>query len=228
MKPQKLQLKVRNVQMLNQKVIKVDFQVDVPKDFTFEPGQHISIKTDDKNARPYSIYSDYINPELISIIVSVGHSGVGADFLKKLNKWDKVEALGPLGKFRFPESPKENILMFASGTGIVPIITMLNNLKNTNPKIHITLYFGVKDEESMFLKENTDVLEDYLTDFDCEIVYSQPKIHTGAHEGHVQDYLKINDLENTQVVACGHSEMVSDIKKIAEEAGLKDEDIFTS
>lgn len=228
MKPQKLKLKVKNTQMLNQKVIKIDFLVDEPKDFIFTPGQHISIKIDEKNARPYSIYSDYSEEDVISLVVSVGHRGVGSDFLKKLNRWDELDAIGPLGKFRFPEKPKKNIKMFATGTGIVPLITMLNSLRDENPDVHITLYFGVQDEESMFLKENTDVLEDYLTDFDCEIVYSQPKIHTGAHEGYVTDYLIVEDVENTQIMACGHPEMIKELKRKASELGLEEEDIITT
>ncbi len=228
MKPQKLNLKVKNIQPLNNRVLKIDFIVEDPSDFEFIPGQHINIKIDENNSRPYSIYSDYENKEVISIIVSVGHKGVGSNFLKKLNRWDKVEALGPLGKFKLPENPKKNIKMFASGTGVVPLITMLNSLKETNSESHITLYFGVQDEETMFLKENTDTLEDYLTDFDCEIVYSQPKVHTGAHEGYVTEYLNIEDIENTQVMACGHPEMILEIKRKAKELGLNDKDIITT
>lgn len=228
MKPQKLSLKVRNTEWLTEKIIKIDFKVEEPEEFSFIPGQHISIKVADNIARPYSIYSDFEIKDQISIIVSAGHDGTGSNFLKNLNVWDKVEALGPLGRFRFPENPKKNILMFGSGTGVVPLLTMLNSLKPSNPPLNITLYFGVRDEEHMFLKEETDILEHYLHDFDCEIVYSKPANHTGAHEGHVDDYLNIKDLQNTQVVACGHDEMVENIRIKAKEQGLAEEDIFTS
>ena len=127
-KPQKLELLVTETKWENSKILKIGFKVRAVDKFRFFPGQHITILTDTKVARSYSIYSQYLETNEIFMIVSAGHEGDGVNFLKKLKEGDVVNGLGPLGKIALDTDYKENILFVASGVGSVPLMTMVYKL----------------------------------------------------------------------------------------------------
>ena len=101
--------KVKNIGMLNKRDLVAEFEHVTPLEMDFRSGQFISLKAAEMAFRPYSIATDYKNKKSLSIIVSVDHEGVGANYLKQLKVGDEVKYLGPSGLFKLKEPYAQNL-----------------------------------------------------------------------------------------------------------------------
>jgi len=220
-----LKLEVKEIRWLNNKTINVIFDV-LTKDFTFEPGNHINIVLPNKNSRPYSIASSSNNPEEITVVVSAEHNGEGADYLKSLSVGDMVKAVGPFGKFRLKKHFSSNLLFVTTGTGIAPIISMLYKLSEENYDGKITLLFGLRNEESIYLKDVLEGFKSSFSDFNYSYCLSKPNNSWDGNKGYVSEFIDVKDVNNTQVYLCGHREMVSTAKEKLLSIGIKEENII--
>ena len=91
--------KVLETKMLNSKVVRVRFSL--PKGFSFNAGQYLSITrvVDGKKLKtPYSIAS-CPSEKYGEFCVKIAAIGKTSHYISKLKKGDKVELMGPMGKF---------------------------------------------------------------------------------------------------------------------------------
>ena len=221
-----LKLKVNKTTFVTPKNIKIDFDVVSPSDFTFKGGQHINIMVGDNLVRPYSICSDPVNPSELSIVVSVGHEGSGSKYLKELKKGAEVSAVGPAGKLSIKTPMKENLVFVATGTGVCPFIADLYELAAGKVLKNIKLYFGVINEEERFFIDELEEFRKVLPFFEYDLCLSKPSKEWQGNKGRVTEFVKFLAPKDTQVYICGHRDMVSEVKKLAIEAGVSEEDII--
>lgn len=224
--PQKLKLKVKETKLLTKKVIDIKLDLIEPGEIDFIPGQHVGIIVGDKIARPYCMYSDAEDKGNIGIAVSVGHDGIGANFLKNLKVGDEVDAVGPLGRLIIAEKHKDNIIFVCTGTGISPMVSMLLQMEKIELKSKIRLYFGVRNKENMLFEEELKRFKEELADFDYDVVMSKPDDGWEGLVGHVDEHVKVDDPENTQAYVIGHGSMVSKMVEDLKNMGIKEEDII--
>lgn len=217
---------VTNKEWISEQVVKIDFKILNPFDFFFEPGQHISLKIGDKTARPYSIYSTLKNNEKISIVVSAAHEGVGANYLRNLKVGSEVSMMGPVGRLILPDDLKNNLVFVATGTGIVPFMTMFYKLVSVKYTGNIMVYFGIKDRAEIFFREELEEFKKLLPNFNYKICLSNPKQDWEGCLGHVTNAFEIDDNGNTQYFVCGVRAMVKDVVEKLESEGVSKEDII--
>ena len=223
-KPRQIKLKVLSHNLLNRKVVKVDFEAIEPSDFEFLPGQHVNLRIGESIGRTYSICSDLIDKKHFSIVVSAGHRGIGSNFLKHLQPGDEVSGLGPLGRFYIRNEHRPSIIFYASGTGISPILTMLYKLASADGvKSKIKLYWGLHSEKDIILQGRLEELKNWL-DFDYEIFLSSPPKNWNGKVGYVTKDMKA--VEGAQYYIFGVKEMVSAVKDSLKRLGVRDEDII--
>jgi Na+-transporting NADH:ubiquinone oxidoreductase subunit F len=180
----------------------------------------------DKDVRPYSPASNPSEGQKLFIAVSAAHKGIGSDYFKKLSVGDLVEGFGPLGRFILREELAENIVMVASGTGLSPILSMLSVLADKKISNNIRLYFGVRDENELFFVDELDKLQKLLPNFSYEICLSSPSDLWLGNKGYVNDYVKIENPDKTQVYLCGVKEMVETLREKFAKDGVPEENIF--
>ena len=223
MKPQKLKLKVKSIEWLTDKIVVLLFTTVEPDAIEWVPGQHIGIKVADDTSRPYCIYTNSnINNE-IGIIVSAGHSGKGADYIKSLSEGDLVDGFGPVGRHKINTDYADSIVFAATGTGIAPMFSILDKMVDDKVESKISLFFGLRDSSDIFM---IDLLEGYkvsLPNFNYEIVYSNPEASWEGLSGYVTDVVEA--AENTQYYIVGHKNMVIDLKYKLTSNGVSEENI---
>ncbi len=228
-KPQKFNATVKNKVLLNQKVARLDLELLNPKEIYFQAGQFISLKVSEVAYRSYSISSSMFEHSKLSIIVGIGHDGVGSNFVKNLQIGDTVEFVGPSGRFVLPENLKENLIFIATGTGVSPMLSMIDALlKNSDSTNNLSLIFGIRDKSELFLEEHIRTLKIEHKNFDYKICFSQvlPTNVENAYKGRVTENIDFSKIESSQYFICGNPYMVQDTIKLLIEKGVKEENIF--
>lgn len=112
------------------------FWLEVPTDFTFIPGQFITIQTAENYHRSYSIAFREANK--IAILVSLKEDGKFTPklFVAEIGQIYTIE--GPLGNFVLPSTLPDTVCLICTGTGLAPFIPMIPEiLKFPEKKVHL-------------------------------------------------------------------------------------------
>jgi ring-1,2-phenylacetyl-CoA epoxidase subunit PaaE len=139
--------------------------------FRFKPGQHLTLRTTlagEEQRRTYSICCGPDEPHLRIAIkrVAEGHFSNWAN--DTLGAGATIEAMPPTGRFVLPPgdgTPRE-IVAFAAGAGITPILAMLKQALTREPETSFTLIYGNRTPQSILFREELEDLKDrYLGRF---------------------------------------------------------------
>ncbi|MBI2044248.1 FAD-dependent oxidoreductase [Candidatus Pacearchaeota archaeon] len=221
--------KVLDKKMLNNSVVNLKYSL--PDDFSFKPGQYLSITrvVDGKKLRtPYSIATTPGKGfgEFCTRVIKVGKT---SEYLSTLDKGDEIELFGPLGKFTVADSSKQKDTVFiSSGTGISAFVSMIPNLLQNGFKKKIILIKGFRNEEEILYDELFVKLQEDYRNFKFYNVLSQPKEKYFDHKGYVQDFLErfVPNLFKGHFYLCGLTEMIDQTTNKLKGQGVTEDRIF--
>lgn len=173
----------------DEKYLLVHLELIEPDRIEYTAGQYVSLKVSEKGERrSYSIASTPDMNHGIILVAEMIPGGLGSKYLKDIKIGDEVEILGPLGRFTVTSDSK--LLFVATGSGIVPVKAMIEDLlinkKETKP---IRLHWGMRNETSMFWFDNFERLAEEHPNFVFDQVLSKPSENWDLCTGHVQDCL---------------------------------------
>ncbi|MFQ5493108.1 MAG: ferredoxin--NADP reductase [Candidatus Dojkabacteria bacterium] len=202
-------------------------EMSVPKgdSFDFTPGQFVNLLVAPNTRRSYSIAS-LPNGNGFETYANTNAGGPGSKFFESVKVGDKVEVLGPLGKFVYTESDRP-VKFFATGTGVTPFISMIGYAleieKTTRP---IMLFLGFRHEEDVFPKDMLDEFKKAHDNFDYEICISKPTDEWEGRKGRIT--LCIVDIHEKDVDAyiCGSQGMINDVQQRLVDLGIPDDQIY--
>ena len=231
-KPEKFQSEVINIIQLTNNV--KHFTISVPKDFSFTPGQYISIIKDNPNngiklRRPYSIVSKVnsnIHYNSIDLCIKILENGNITPLLNKLKKGDKVECLGPLGNFKISEESKDkNTIFISTGVGIAPFISMIEFiLEKSNKKHKVKLITGYKTNEDILYEKELKSLENKHPNFKYYSILSESDTGNG---GRVQKLVEEHFDKNADYYICGLKDMISSVRLLILKKGVLGKNIYS-
>jgi ring-1,2-phenylacetyl-CoA epoxidase subunit PaaE len=229
-------LTIKEVRRETPSAVSVLFNVPLEfKDFyRFVAGQYINLKLTldgQEIRRAYSICSSPESGELRIAIKEVKNGTFSAFANSKLKAGDTLEVGTPEGKFTFePETGRlRNYAAFAAGSGITPILSIIQSVLKGEPKSTFVLVYGNKTpEETIFHKQLHDLQLKYVGRFFVHFVYSQANVE---HElfGRI-DKSTVNFVLNNKHAAlqfdkfylCGPEEMINSVSSILKEKNYKD------
>jgi NAD(P)H-flavin reductase len=117
----------------------------------------------------------------------------------------------------------------ATGSGIVPIYSMINDLLiNQHETRQIRLHWGLRDEANMFWFDNFERLMGEYPNFVFDPVLSRPGEEWSLCSGHVQDCLKRDfalGIDGWSGYVCGSPTMVEEVSQVLSELGMDAADI---
>ncbi len=185
----------------------------------FIPGQHIKLLVGDSEWRAYSIAkSDNHN---LSLIIDTRPDGIGSNYAKniKVNKFSLFRL--PLTDLIYHES-KNNIMFIATGTGFVPFIHILDELKKKNKKHQVVILFGCLKEEDNYIDNYVKPYENYFS-IHKHICVDFPKPNTKYFKGRITDFLEQTtyNLKNYDFYVCGHPNMTDSVSKYLRSKGVE-------
>lgn len=221
----------------NERFLLLKFELVEPNEIIFEAGQYVSLKISDKgDRRSYSIASTPDNKHGISLLAEIVPDGKGSNYLKSLVPGDSVEILGPMGRFVVTPpagsgDDMSKLLFVATGSGIVPIWSMINDLLiNKKMLTPVRLHWGMKSEEDLFWIDNLERLSEAHPNFVYDVVLSRGSNNWELCRGHVQECLARDfgngELSEWSGYVCGAKEIVLEICSKLEELSMPKEVIY--
>lgn len=172
----------------------VSILFDIPEalreQFSYQPGQHITIRTNinnEKIRRSYSLCSSPSDNEW-RIAVKKIDGGIFSVFANhKIKAGDEIELLPPLGNFILPHTEEaKQYILFAAGSGITPVLSIIKSGLIQQSNSHFTLVYGNRTIQSIIFKETIEALKNkYMQRFQIIHILSREQTEAPLNEGRI-------------------------------------------
>ncbi|HAD14100.1 MAG TPA: nitric oxide dioxygenase [Saprospirales bacterium] len=159
--------------------------LDIPAElrdlFTYKQGQYLTVKAEldgHELRRSYSMSSSPLDQDLAITVKKVSGGKVSTWLHDQLQTGDTLEVAPPAGRFYHELHPEKRrtYYMFAAGSGITPIMSIIKTTLESEPMSAIFLLYGSRNEENIIFRDALDRLsERYVGQLHVEHVLSQPK-----------------------------------------------------
>lgn len=173
-------LTVDKVRRLTPNSVSISFQIPetLKNIFAFKAGQYITIKHELNGQELRRAYSISCAPNSKNITVGI-KKVVDGSFSVYANEYikegDVLQVMPPEGRFVFdPNNNPKNIVAFAAGSGITPIIGIAETVLGSNSESCFLLIFGNRSpEEVMYAEEIASLQQKYTDKFFVEHIFSR-------------------------------------------------------
>jgi ring-1,2-phenylacetyl-CoA epoxidase subunit PaaE len=229
-------LNIKEVRRETNDAVSILFNVPLEfKDFyRFIAGQYINLKLtlDGKEIRrAYSLCSSPESSELRIAVKAVKDGTFSVLANSKLKAGDTLEVGTPEGKFTFEADANrsKNYLAFVAGSGITPVLSILQSVLKSEPKSTFVLVYGNKTpEDAIFHQQLHDLQLKYVGRFFVHYVYSQVKVDNelfGRIEKSTVNFIlnnKHKELDFDKFYLCGPEEMINTVSIVLKERNIKE------
>ncbi|MSQ68371.1 MAG: 2Fe-2S iron-sulfur cluster binding domain-containing protein [Gammaproteobacteria bacterium] len=138
----------------------------------FLPGQFVQLAVPGSGEqRRYSIASTRAQLPRIELLIRLLPGGAMSDYLRQRAAPDDVITLtGPYGGFFLREGVRAPHILVAGGTGLAPLLAMLDTLR-TQPgrRAPLLLSFGCASEETLFYREELALRRHWMPQLDLRV-----------------------------------------------------------
>lgn len=127
-----------------------------PPDFTYRPGQFLTLRVGDV-ARCYSLCSSPYTDDELAVTVKRTPDGYGSNWIHEhVVAGMELESLPPGGVFS-PKSLDEDLLCCAAGSGITPVMSIVKSVLAAGSG-SIVLCYANRDERSVIFRDSLSAL----------------------------------------------------------------------
>jgi ring-1,2-phenylacetyl-CoA epoxidase subunit PaaE len=176
-----LKIKSKSAETADTTTIELDIPAELRDLFTYKQGQYLTIRFNlggQELRRSYSMSSSPLENRL-AVTVKKVHGGKASTFLHdEVKVGDTLEAAAPDGRFYHELNPdkRRTYYMFAAGSGITPLMSIIKTTLESEPMSAIFLLYGSRNEETIIFRDELDRLsERYVGQLHVEHVLSQPR-----------------------------------------------------
>lgn len=238
-------LTVQKIKALTPNSVAITFTIpkDLIQTFNFIAGQYITIKKEIKGKELRRAYSISSTPTCDGITIGVKKVDRGgfSDYAhSKLKVGDVLEVMPPEGRFVYkPTSTNKNIIAFAAGSGITPIMSIAKTVLESNPDNNFVLVYGNKSyKETMFYTDLVKLQLEYTNRFHIYFILSQTQEDEsifGRIEASTVNFVlnnKHKNLDFNDYYLCGPEAMIQLVTNNLKEKGITEDkihfELFTS
>jgi ferredoxin-NADP reductase/fatty acid desaturase len=214
-------------------LIRFDVPDDLRDQFAFEPGQHVTVRTDlggEGVRRNYSICSSATSDTLAIAVKHIPGGAFSTFAMEQLRAGDTLDLMTPTGSFGTPLTPlaTRTYVAVVAGSGITPALSILQTTLAVETESRFTLVYGNRDADSTMFREDLDDLEARYADR-LRIIHvrSRDPRHPEHLRGRI-DRPKLEQLLPSDPVApvdewflCGPVEMVTDLRDLLIQRGTE-------
>jgi len=208
-------------------VIRPDLAVirlEVSPEFRPIPGQHIAVVHPDGERRPYSIASRPEHDYFFELHVRRIDGGkVSRWLVDEVSPGDTVRIQPPAGGFINRDSPDgQKLLLIATGTGLAPLLPILQEALERNSTAGIWLFHGGRHRRDLYADDRLRrlaVQDDRFHYFGC---CSRQAPGDPLLSGRVTEWIEhfLPGLSGFKVFVAGHPEMVADVSTLCSTLGV--------
>jgi CDP-4-dehydro-6-deoxyglucose reductase len=227
-KTQTLPCRIDSIQLLASDVIQVFLRLPPKNTFEYLSGQYIDVIAKNGIRRSYSVASSHSSSDKIELhIRQVPDGEMSQYWFKEAKNNDLLRFEGPHGTFCFREKPFKNIIFLATGTGIAPVKSMLEDMNTAAHSSHtknISIYWGGRIPEDMYWQPQLDNLSVSFIP-----VLSRADGEWKGRRGYIQDAVIADgiDLSDAVVYACGSDAMIHSARELLLASGLAQNNFYS-
>lgn len=248
MSPKFHTLKVAAISRETEDAVAITFDVptELQKEYDFEAGQYLTLKTvigGEEIRRSYSLCSAPADKQWTVAVKKVEDGRFSTYANEQLQVGDSLDVMTPMGGFILKDKSQDqqtHYVMYAAGSGITPMLSLMKTILEEQSNSTVSLFYGNKNFKSILFKEEIEALKNiYLNRLRITHVLSRESLGNDLQKGRIdkERCARLNKafLSNEsidQVYICGPEEMIFAVKEYYEEQGFKKEQIhfelFTS
>ncbi len=231
-------LRIKNIYKETDDCSVISFEVpeDIKETFSYQQGQHLTLKADidgEDIRRSYSLCSSPLEDKWCVAVKQIPGGKFSTFVNSALKTGDTIQVMPPSGTFGVdlnPEKPK-NYLFFSAGSGITPIISMIKTHLAAEPHATCKLFYVNKTAKSIIFKEELEQLRNtYFGRLEIYYFLTKERRDIDLFNGRFDDdrmkvlcstFIDIPD--TSEVFLCGPEDMVHYVSDYLVKAGLPKE-----
>lgn len=204
--------------------------------FSFKAGEYLNIKSmvnGEEVRRAYSICSSPKSGELKIAVKAVENGTFSVYATTQLQVGDVLEVEPPTGTFVLNAEAQKNYIGFAAGSGITPIMSMVQHvLENDNGATYTLIYCNRTVADTIFKGALDSLQKEFSGRFNIHYVFSREHV-TDSQHGRIDDsitnyYIKnvYKDIVFEKAFLCGPETMINTVKTTLISCGFKNTSIL--
>ncbi len=227
-------LPIRNVRRTTRDAIVVEFDVPTALDdsFRFTAGQYVTLRSVIDGREERRSYSICCRPgDGLRVGIKRVDDGTFSRWAHEaLAAGRSVDVAPPQGRFCIPLDPAhaKHYLAFAAGSGITPILSLIETTLAVEPESSFTLVYGNRSASSTMFREELQHLKDrFLERLALLFVTSRERQEVDAFNGRIDrqrarelfdGWIRLDDVD--VVFLCGPEAMMDAVRGALEERGF--------
>ncbi len=163
--PKYFNLKVKDIVQETKDTISIVFEQPAENPVKYKSGQFLTLivpVNGKKVRRAYSLCSSpYVDKDL-AVTVKRVDEGLMSNWLPDhLKVGSKMTVMEPMGQFttEYTKEQKRHVIMFAGGSGITPMMSIIKSLLTQEPDSIVSLIYCNRDIDSIIFKETLERLQ---------------------------------------------------------------------
>lgn len=199
-------------------------------DFNFIAGQFVNLKRPDGLTRSYSIANIPSKGNFLEFHIKRLPDGQFSTWVRKeLAVGETITVSEAKGNCHYlPGKSDQPLLLVGTGSGLAPLLGIVNDALAQNHSGPIRLYHGSREPEGLYLIDEIQALAENHENFNYTPCVSGKIIHENFAKGRAHDIAlsSTDSLTGWRVYLCGHPEMVNQTKMMAYLKGASLSDIY--
>jgi ring-1,2-phenylacetyl-CoA epoxidase subunit PaaE len=223
-------LTVKEVTRETADCVSISFQIPahLSNEFKYLQGQYITFKLNvsgQEIRRSYSVCSSPLTDADLRVAVKKVKDGRGSTFLNEnVKEGDVLEVMTPMGNFytSMNATNKKEYILFAGGSGITPMLSIIKSVLKAEPNSSIQLFYGNENDASIIFKQQLTLLEQNSTGklkvhhILNQAEAAQDAIYKGIMTSEkvaalMNNFVKVNS--NTEIFICGPTPMMQNVEQ---------------
>lgn len=224
-----LPCRVHKLQRLTHDIMLVQLKLPANERLQFLPGQYLDVLMKNGQRRSFSIANAPHDDAFLHLHIRLVAGGEFTEHVfNTMKEKDILRIEAPLGYFFLREESQKPLLFIASGTGFAPIHSIIDHLQYRHSERSITLYWGGRTPEDLYLAELAQQWEREIANFRYVPVVEHATEGWQGATGLVTQAVErdIPDLSGMEVYACGSPKMVNAAQQLGQKLGLPDDAFF--
>jgi benzoate/toluate 1,2-dioxygenase reductase subunit len=229
---QKVQAFIDKIELLAADVVRLHVELAEGCWLDFKPGQFIQVTVPGTGkARRYSMASPPEYLPRIELLIRLLPNGLMSTYVSERAAIDDVlEIAGPFGSFLLREKVRAPHILIAGGTGLAPLMSMLDVLRATpGKKPQILLSFGCATKERLFFCDEIERRQFWLPSLQARISIGRGEPSAAVRIGNPVQAITTDDVSDPDTVAylCGPPAMIAAAHDHLCRLGIAPKNIFT-
>ena len=213
--PRRLPATVQRIEAVTEDIVHLTLALpDAGLDFV--PGQYMNVLLPDGETRSFYMASASAGQQVDFHVRRIPGGRYTDHWLGQAQAGAALTIEAPLGVFSYHEEDWRPLIMMATGTGIAPIKAILESLLDKEDCPPVSLYWGMRTEEDLYLKDEIAGWAGRLYEFNFVPVLSRASASWQGRRGHVQDAVleDHDDLSEHAIYLCGAPAMIQQAKHL--------------